>query len=107
MSRGKLTVKQRGWLEHVEACEVTGGSMKAYAEKHGLDLQQFYLWKGRLKKLGLIKGASRNLSIEPVRIDSSVSRGASIRLANGIKIEAPADFDPASMTELLRAAMRL
>jgi transposase-like protein len=102
----KLTDKQRGWLEHVEACEVSGGSMKAYAEKHGLDLQQFYLWKGRLKKLGLIEGASRNLSIEPARINSSVSRGASIGLANGIKIEVPADFDPACMTELLRAVMR-
>jgi len=107
MSRRKLTDKQRSWLEHVEACEVSGGSMKAYAETHGLDLQQFYLWKGRLKKLGLIKEASRNLSMEPVRINSSVCLGASIRLANGIRIEVPADFDPAPMTELLRAAMRL
>ena len=48
----KLSSKQREWLDHVEACAATGGSMKAYADEHGLDLQSFYLWKGRLKKQG-------------------------------------------------------
>ena len=28
--------------------------MKVYAEHHGLNLQRFYFWKGRLKKSGLV-----------------------------------------------------
>jgi len=34
--------KQRVWLDHVTACGKAEVSMKAYAERHGLDLQQFY-----------------------------------------------------------------
>jgi hypothetical protein len=35
---GEITLsdKQRGWLQHVEACTAAGGSMKVYAERHGL-----------------------------------------------------------------------
>ncbi len=42
-----LNEKQRSWLNHVEACAAEGTSMKAYAEQHGLDLQNFYFWKGQ------------------------------------------------------------
>ena len=54
MNTRDLSDKQRIWLEHVEACVAGGGSMKAYADRQGLDLQSFYLWKGRLKKLELV-----------------------------------------------------
>ena len=51
-----LSEKQRSWLSHIEDCGKTGISMKAYAERHSLDLHQFYLWKGRLRKLGAVPG---------------------------------------------------
>ncbi len=47
MDDRELTDTQRIWLTHVEACAASGGSMKAYAKEHGLDLQNFYLWKGQ------------------------------------------------------------
>ena len=64
MDERMLSDKQRGWLSHVEACELTGGSMKAYAEQHALDLQSFYLWKGRLKKLGIIDAGPERRSLD-------------------------------------------
>lgn len=107
MSGHKLSDKQRGWLEHIEACVASGGSMKAYAEEHGFDLQSFYLWKGRLKKLGVVEAACRSVSVGPVRVGSPVHGKASIQFANGVSIEVPPGFDAASMTELLKVAMRL
>jgi len=113
MDERMLSDKQRGWLSHVEACELTGGSMKAYAEQHALDLQSFYLWKGRLKKLGIIDAGPERRSLDRVRVQPAVPSSATgpgktcIQLANGVNIECPGDFDGASLSELLAAAMRL
>jgi len=113
MDERMLSNKQRSWLRHVEACELAGGSMKAYAEQHRLDLQSFYLWKGRLKKLGVIDAGPERRSLDPVHVQPTVSMpekvpGRScIQLANGISIEAPGDFDAAALTALLDVAMRL
>ena len=105
--------KQRFWLQHVEACGRSGVSMKAYAEQHALDLQQFYFWKGRLKKLGAIDGKPGCHAAEPVRLVSPVKLSAKmegktcIQLANGVSIEAPGDFDVDALAALLAAAKRL
>jgi len=110
MDDRKLTDMQRSWLTHVEACAAGGGSMKAYAEEHELDLQNFYLWKGRLKKLGLVAGrpdqATPRLQVlslgTPARSDDRRTR---IELANGITIEAPHDIDSDALRALLRAVL--
>ena len=113
MDERMLSDKQRSWLSHVEACELTGGSMKGYAEQHALDLQSFYLWKGRLKKLGFVDAGPERRSLDRVRLQPAVPMPEKvpgktcIQLANGISIEAPSDFDIASLSELLAAAMRL
>lgn len=110
----KLSSRQREWLEHVEACAATGSSMKAYAEAQGLDLQSFYLWKGRLKKLGLIAVPEERhrqaTGIVPValraapRTDKAHTR---IELANGIVIEVPLNVDADALCGLLRHAIDL
>lgn len=106
----ELTDTQRIWLTHAEACAAGGGSMKAYAEEHGLDLQSFYLWKGRLKKLGLVAGrpdqAMRRLQAFPIGAPSH-DRRTRIELANGITIEAPHDIDGDALCMVLRAALAL
>jgi hypothetical protein len=113
MDEGMLSDKQRGWLCHVEACELTGGSMKAYAEQHALDLQSFYFWKGRLKKLGIIDAGPERRLLDRVRVQPAVPSSAAgpgktcIQLANGVSIEAPGDFDVDALAALLAAAMRL
>lgn len=112
------TDTQRIWLTHVEACAAGGGSMKAYAEEHRLDLQSFYLWKGRLKKLRLLAGqldqAIPQLQVLPLGSPSysapahrSHDRRTRIELSNGITIEAPHDIDGDALCTLLRAALAL
>ena len=87
--------------------------MKAYAEEHGLDLQSFYLWKGRLKKLGLVVGRSEQatprLQVLPLcaPMHRSHDRRTRIELANGITIEAPHDIDGDALCTLLRSAIGL
>lgn len=107
MSRETVSDKQCAWLQHVEACAAGGVSMKAYAEKHGLDLQRFYLWKGRLKKLGIIQAGSGVPPVSQVRVVPSAGPGARIQLSNGVSIEVRNDFDVAGLAALLDAAKRL
>ncbi|HMB48827.1 MAG TPA: hypothetical protein VKN63_11165 [Afifellaceae bacterium] len=106
-----LSDKQRTWLNHVEACAACGMSMKAYAEQHGLDLQNFYFWKGRLRKIGLVDRAPERGTGEPAQIlPTGMPRGtckAWIQLTNGVSIECPGDVDAAALAALLSAAMRL
>ena len=107
METGGLSAKQHEWLQHVEACGAAGMSMKAYAEKHGLDLQQFYFWKGRLKKLGVAVGSSRGRSPSAVRVVAANDPRARIQLSNGVSIEVPGDVDGNGLAALVSAALRL
>jgi hypothetical protein len=54
MNTRDLSDKQRIWLKHVEGCALAGVSMRAYADRHGLDVQRFYVWKSQLKQLGVL-----------------------------------------------------
>ena len=74
MGGNTLSDRQRGWLVHVEACASGGGSMKVYAEHHGLNLQRFYFWKGRLKKSGLVDTKQEQISPRPLRVLPAVGR---------------------------------
>ena len=109
----ELTDTQRIWLTHVENCAAAGGSMKAYAEEHGLDLQRFYLWKGRLKKLGFVAErqglAPSSSAFVPVSLLTSRQSPSRTRieLASGIIIEAPHEFDADALCNLLRSAMAI
>ena len=95
--------------------------MKAYAEAHGLDLPSFYLWKGRLKKLGfvdVVSDAERRktgvaaigpAALVPVAISTTSDWRAAARmrieLSSGISIEAPQDIDADVLCDLLRHAI--
>ncbi len=92
--------------------------MKAYAEAHGLDLQSFYLWKGRLKKLGFLGVNGESLgaatAVVPVALRSApqTARLAAkahtrIELSSGIIIEAPHDVDADALCDLLRHAINV
>jgi hypothetical protein len=54
MAGRELTDKQRTWLVHVEDCAASGVPMRVYADRHGLDVQRFYVWKSQLKQLGVL-----------------------------------------------------
>ena len=123
-----LTEKQRTWLEHVERCAATGVSMRAYAERHGLDVQRFYVWKSQLKQLGLLAhdlampndiGQPPPPAPSPLIRAQVVSRSsvedqrqstmcaARVTLANGIAIEVPPGVAPEALGRLIVAACAL
>jgi hypothetical protein len=109
-----LTSRQQFWLEHVEACEAAGVSMKAYAERRGLNLQSFYGWKGQLKRRGLLSPAHSSADdngMLPVAFVACpeprvvAAPSARISLANGITIEVPSGVSPEVLVRLIGAAM--
>ena len=105
-----LTSTQQFWLGHVEACAAAGVSMKTYAERHGLNLQSFYCWKGQLKKRGLLSprtsSTDANAMIPVAFVAAPEPRpSARLSLANGITIEVPAGVSPEALGRLIGAAV--
>jgi len=105
-----LTPTQQFWLGHVEAFEVAGVSTRSYAERHGLNLQNFYCWKGQLKKRGLLSSTSSSTdanAMMPVAFVASPEPRpiARISLANGITIEVPSGASPEALVRLIGAAI--
>ncbi|MAI47279.1 MAG: hypothetical protein CMB79_15775 [Filomicrobium sp.] len=112
MSDLGLTSTQQFWLGHVEACEAEGVSMKTYAERHGLNLQSFYCWKGQLKKRGLLSSplsSTEDNAMLPVAFVASPGSRPSARilLANGITIEVPPGVSPEMLVRLIGATMEV
>jgi len=50
----ELTERQRYWLSHIEACEASGESLKAYAAAHGFAAGAIYAAKKVLIRKGLL-----------------------------------------------------
>ena len=49
-----LTPKQQFWFEHLRACDRSGQTMKDYAQRHGLSISAFYVWKKTLRSKGVL-----------------------------------------------------
>jgi hypothetical protein len=123
-----LTEKQRIWLKHVDDCAASGVSMRAYADRHGLDVQRFYVWKSQLKQLGVLahdRAKPNDIdqlpqpALSPLIRAQVVSRpsvedqrqstmcAARVTLANGITIEIPPGVAPEALGRLIVAACAL
>ena len=120
----RLTAKQRYWLEHVRACAESGEVPAKYAASHDLGVRQFYSWRARLGKMGLLgeavsprrsgrkRGAgevgrrsakaSPKLGFTAVRVSSPGPEGAlRIRFRNGILLELGSSFRGVPDAQLL------
>ena len=90
-----LTERQRFWFEHLRACG--SGSLKEYAQTHGLDLRALYDAKARLKRKGAL---ASNTPARLVRVERTPHRLVDpaycrVHLANGTAVElscAPQDW---------------
>ncbi len=49
-----LTGRQRYWLEHIQACDVSGMSMAEYAASQGIAVRAMYGGKKTLVKKGIL-----------------------------------------------------
>ena len=129
--RDGLTEKQRFWLDQIESCEASGMSTRAYADHHGLDVQQFYGWKNKLKTLGVLSESGSagpaqspaarleaprakqrsacfiRADIMPASASPDSSSAARIILANGITIDAPEGIKADALGTLIVAAQQV
>lgn len=99
------TDKQRFWLEHLQACDRSGLTMKAYAQANDLRVSTLYTWKKTLRHKGLM--ASPHMDEPPLfhKAVVSDSRPGPVRalLPGDTVLEFDAGTDPHWVAQLVRA----
>ena len=106
----ELTERQRYWLDHIQASERTGGTMKAYAQEHGLIVQELYQWKSWLVRKGILNTREDGGSLFErliVERDSTTERDCCLRLPNGVVMELSVPMTTQALRSLLQAAWSL
>ena len=110
--QAELTERQRYWLDHLEACERSGETTKAYAEAHGLSVSMMYSWRKELTMRGV--WSRRSDISRPSRFDRVevfnepvLSSTWQILLPNGVQIGFSGTVDEAELALVLRAANAL
>jgi hypothetical protein len=111
-SRGKSRERERYWREHLEACDRSGLTTKAYAEAHGLSTSMLYSWRRELASRDVL--CKRAKVREPsgfarVEVIAPEPRSGEwhILLPNGVQIGFSGSVDEAALTSVLTAASRL
>jgi len=103
------TPRQRFWREHLEACRVQGGSLKAYALAHDLSPGALYAAKSDLKRRGALPASTLPVSM-PKLLPVHIARSAPmfrVLLPNGVVVEVPQHADGPCCRELLACASAL
>ena len=89
-TESKLTERQQFWLDHLRKSRRSKQSLKAYAERHGLDVRLFYEAKSRLKRKGALAGMSmgspRFVRVEPT-VEQPMPAVCRVHLRNGTVVE--------------------
>ncbi|MBF0098514.1 MAG: hypothetical protein HQM04_15305 [Magnetococcales bacterium] len=62
--------KQQFWLEHWQRCQAASGTIKAYAETHGLSLAAMYWWRRELIDRGMLEGSPRRARFKKLIVSS-------------------------------------
>lgn len=107
-SRIELVVKRRRWSDHdaevvLSAWQETGGSLSAFARKHGVDPWRLMRWRRRLGKGAAIR--FHRVRVARPRADES-SRGeggVELVLCGGRRVVMQRGFDAALLEEVVRA----
>ena len=95
------THRQRYWLKHIKAADLSDGSIADYAAAHDVSLKGLYQWKTKLVKLKLYDRSASSMTSEFVPVKASSSQGflevdnsaqssqsgCTVTLANGTLIE--------------------
>lgn len=103
------TPRQRFWLEHLEACQAQGSSLKSYALAHGLSPGALYAAKSNLKRRGSLSTSKLPVPA-PTLLPVHITRGAAmfrVHLPNGVVIEVPEHADAQCCRALLGCASAL
>ena len=99
-----LTDKQRHWLEHLRACEVSGKGIAAYAAEHGLDVKAMYTGKKTLVKKGVLP-RTRQRRFARAQVKATVTDTAwRVQLTNGVSVAFSGTVDAKTLSTVLAAA---
>lgn len=84
-----LSERQRYWLEHLRRCRSEAGTIKGYAEVHGLSLPSLYFWKRKLTVMGVLEGTdSSRIRFQRVElVESGPISVCRIQFPNGLTVE--------------------
>ena len=95
------THRQRYWLKHVEAADLSDGTIAEYAKLHDVNLKGLYQWKTKLMKLNLYQPITSTAKSDFVPVKPSQPHiqkqlvpplhaeqsSCTVTLPNGIRIE--------------------
>ncbi len=110
--KAELTERQRYWLEHVQACEESGLSSKAYAEANQLSVSMLYSWRRDLVAKGAWPSPAQLKT--PVGFDrveiGALGRPVSewrIVLPNGVEVGFSGGVEGSTLSSVLEVVGRL
>ena len=109
------TERQRYWLKHVNAADLSNGTIAEYAIENAVSLKGLYQWKTKLLKLKLyppavsspgldfvaVKPSSPppiNPVIQPAHMDRS---GCTVILTNGTQIDFHGELSPGMICSIM------
>ncbi len=105
-----LTERQQYWLDHIKACDASGGTAKEYASEHSLSVSTLYQYKKDLRRRGLLPVPSRKApSFAKVYMAADDVRANILRICfpNGIRVECPTSSRGAEVEQLLQIVANL
>jgi hypothetical protein len=97
----KCQVKHNFWENHVRAWKMSGFSQAEYCRKQIISLKSFVYWKMKLGKSEL----STSLVEVPIFKTAQVlshSKPLCLRIGNKFSIDIERDFDPETLSKILR-----
>ena len=107
----ELTERQRFWLRHLRACEVSGQTSIDYARTHGLKVKSLYAARKALAEKGVlppapppVNGFQRVQVVDPNR-DSG--KQWHIQLPNGLAVSFDGKVDADTLSLVLTTAATL
>jgi hypothetical protein len=83
-----LSENQRRWLEHLQAADQSGLTLRDYARQRGLSVKKLYSWKQDLKRRGVLPQPEARPTFVPVRlIGQNATAAVSVYLPSGVRVE--------------------
>ncbi|MCZ7599800.1 MAG: hypothetical protein M5U09_21480 [Gammaproteobacteria bacterium] len=103
--------RERYWLAHVDACERSDQTSKAYAREHGLSVSMMYSWRKKLTARGLWSrgsGPCAGVSFERLEVvETAAPLAWRIVLPNGVEVGFSGVLDAAALAAVLDVARAL
>lgn len=105
----ELTERQRFWLRHLRACEVSGQTSIDYAKAHDLKVKSLYSARKALAEKGALPPAPPNgfQRVQVVDHNRSSEKQWHVQLPNGLAIFFDGNVDSATLSLVLSTAASL